>query len=139
MAVNDTTIIDETLLVNIADAIRAKTGKTDTMTPAEMVTEIVTIGKLNPFAFSWNYPIRDLAVAAAYASQYSTYGDNLYYLALGAQQITLSEITSRDNLLGWIAYLPDGGSAEVLVLSGLLMSAEKQAIEEKGYTIVEGT
>lgn len=29
---------------DIADAIRAKTGKSDTMTPAEMPTEISSIG-----------------------------------------------------------------------------------------------
>jgi len=139
MAVNNTTIIDDALLVNIANAIRAKTGKSDMMTPAQMVAEIGTIGKLTPFTFSWDYPIRDITVSAVYASQYSAYGDNLYYLALGALQITLSEITSHDNLVGWLEYLPDGGSAEVLVLSGLLTNAEKQAIEGKGYTLVEGT
>lgn len=36
-------LITKSLLTSIADAIRSKTGKTDTMTPAEMATEIESI------------------------------------------------------------------------------------------------
>lgn len=137
MAVNGKTIIDESTLLTIANAIRAKTGKTDTMTPAEMVVEIGTIGKLQPFGWSWNYAISNISIGADYVDQSETYGDNLFYLALGASKITLTNITTASNLVNWIGHLPDGGTAVVLVNSGLLTDDEKSAITAKGYTIEE--
>lgn len=139
MAVNGQTIINESILTTIADSIRAKTGDTTLMSPEEMVTQIGKIGKATPFEWSWNHPIKNLSVGADYVDDVATYGDTFIYLSKGAETLTMTNITVADNLVKWLDLLPEGGDAEILVLAGLLSDDYKTALQEKGYTVVEGT
>ena len=54
-------LIQDTSLINIADAIRRKTGKTDSLTPAQMVIEIDSL----------NVVYRDPAVLYDAGDQYT--------------------------------------------------------------------
>lgn len=139
MAVNGQTIINESTLTTIADSIRKKTGESALMSPDEMVTQIEKIGKVKPFEWSWKHPIKNISVGADYVNDVTTYGDTLIYLSKGAETLTMTNITVADTLVKWLDLLPEGGDAEILVLAGLLSDDYKTALQEKGYTVVEGT
>ena len=138
MAVDGKTVIDEIKLTNIGNAIRQKGKTTELIAPTVMPDAINALSPTSePFNWSWNNAISNISVSADYAGEYEVYGDNLLYICLGAQLITLTNIDNHDNLIGWCNYLYSGGHATVLVKSGLLSDEEKTAIQTKGYTIVE--
>lgn len=58
---------------DIADAIRAKTGKVDTMTPAEMPTEIASISTGS------GIPVEYIKLNVTENAQVTNYGDSLVY------------------------------------------------------------
>lgn len=138
MALNGQTIIDETTLTGIGDAIRSKTGGTALLTLDQMIEEIGKMGAPSPYSWGWLYSISNITISSGYADQSEVYGNNLLYFGLGAEVITLTNLTTADDLKAWCNYLPEGGTANVYVLEGLLSEEEKAAITGKGYTVVEG-
>lgn len=135
MAVNGQTIIDETTLTALGNAIRAKTGGTALMTPAEMV-EAINDYK-GAFPWSWGTAISNIVIAADYSSAYTQYGSSLQYIALGASCITFINLTVHDDVIGWLDYLPDGGNAQLRVLASVgITDEEAAAVTAKGYSFI---
>jgi hypothetical protein len=130
----DRTVINETTLTGIADAIREKTGKTDAMAPLEMPTEITNIPTTETYEWTSGIGLTitqaNEALYAASGAVLATYGKTLAYVNMYC--------TTVENFVGWTNYLPDNGVAVIYctaVLYALLSDEQKTAVESKGYSI----
>jgi len=116
-------LIQDTSLINIADAIRRKTGKTDSLTPEQMVVEIDNL----------NVVIRDLAVLYDAGDQYTettggwtatgwTYGvntvltSNVYATHMqvtGGYSTTTGSGVTRASIVGTVNAIPMDGYSKI--------------------------
>ena len=130
----DRTVINETTLTSMADAIRGKTGKTELIAPLNMPDEIINIPS-SPI-YSW-VSKSGLVISAENEAAFATSGSVLATYGKAIQYVNMY-CTAVENFVGWSSYLPDGGNAVIYCTSALyamLSDEQKSAIENKGYTI----
>jgi hypothetical protein len=127
----DRTVIDETTLTSLGNAIREKTGKTDLIGPTSMPSEIDGIVVASPY--EWQASIiliiyDDYTVSGPVLRMY---GKTLSYV--------YCRCTTVDSLVGYTDYLPSGGTATLnckTTVYEALTDSQKSAITGKGYTLI---
>ena len=139
----ETTIIDESKLTEIGNAIREKTGGTSLLTPAEMVAEIGTISTATPAPWTGaqsTITFGVIKVAYDYRNDWEKYGDSVMYIAgalSASDKIDMSSLSSVEMVIGWTDKLVSGVCTLVISSSVLsqMTDEQKNAITAKGFTL----
>lgn len=111
-------------LTAIAEAIRGKTGKTDTLTPAQMAAEVagISVGEVVLDAASVAFGAEQIDPDVNYKIGYNWFAQVVEYVQTMAG--TTKDMTPADIVywLGRVMYIPQGWASDMLQLAGMALS-----------------
>ena len=139
----DKTLIDESTLTNIGNAIREKTKDTALIAPGDMPAAIAAIPSGTPTPWTGQSTILWPSIKlydTTLMDAYETYGPTLIVYAgnLSATNYIDFRSCNKSQLVKWLSYLPEGGKCMIQITSTqstyYLTEEEKTAVTNKGYT-----